>query len=264
MVDCRPYTGGMHVVALTVCTALTSFVLLSGTATAATVADQQSSGSIGGASSSSAVGQSGQTFTAGVSGLLTRIVISELTRGVIFGGSLTLNVLDAPSGMPVGSAIASQAIPDSSVPLQYGQVTFAFSSPASIVAGRKYAFALVPQSGEVSYGLVIPGSYVGGEAIQGGPTGWGSYGSPTPDLLFTTFVDTGDEISVSAPPVLQQFGKPASAPCDAAAPATLNWGGAGSGGWGESWAQWMNGGLGGAVCTRTLVYNTTQAKWVVG
>ena len=264
MVDCRPYTGGMHVVALTVCTALTSFVLLSGTATAATVADQQSSGSIGGASSSSAVGQSGQTFTAGVSGLLTRIVISELTRGVNFGGSLTLNVLDAPSGMPVGSAIASQAIPDSSVPLSYGQVTFAFTSPASIVAGRKYAFALVPQSGQVSFGLAIPGSYVGGEAIQGGPTGWVSYGSPARDMLFTTFVDTGDEISVSAPPVLQQFGKPASAPCDAAAPATLNWGGAGSGGWGESWAQWVNNGTGGAVCSRILVYSNALGRWVVG
>ena len=263
MVDCRPYNFRMRVVALTVCTALTSLVLLSGPA-AATVADQQSSGSVTGASSSDAGSQSGQTFTAGVSGLLTRIDISELSRGVGFGGSLTLNVLDAPSGMPVGSAIASQAIPDSSVPLSYGQVTFAFSSPASIVAGRKYAFALVPQSGQVSYGLASPGSYVGGEAIQGGPTGWGTYGSPGPDLLFTTFVDAGDEATVSPPPVLQQFGKPASAPCDAAAPATLNWGGAGSGGWGESWAQWMNGGNGGAVCTRTLVYSTAQARWIVG
>jgi hypothetical protein len=171
MVNCRPYTLRMRVVALTVCTALTTLVLLSGPAAASTVADQQSSGSVAGASSSDAGSQSGQTFTAGVSGLLTRIDISELTRGVGFGGSLTLNVLDAPSGMPVGSAIASQAIPDSSVPLSYGQVTFAFTSPASIVAGRKYAFALVPQSGQVSFGLAIPGSYVGGDAIQGGPTG---------------------------------------------------------------------------------------------
>ena len=37
-----------------------------------------------------------------------------------------------------------------------------------------------------------------------------------------------------------------------------------SGGWGESWAQWMNGGTGGAVCTRTLVYSTAQSRWVVG
>ena len=263
MVDSRPYNRRMRVVALTVCTALTSLVLLAGPAAAATVADQQSSGSVAGASSSDAGSQSGQTFTAGVSGLLTRIDISELSRGAGFGGSLTLNVLDAPSGMPVGSAIASQAIPASSVPLSYGQVTFAFSSPASIVAGRKYAFALVPQTGQVSYGLAIPGSYVGGEAIQGGPTGWGTYGSPSPDLLFTTFVDAGDEATVSPPPVLQQFGKPASGTCDAAQPAGLDWAGVPSGGWANSWSQWVNGGNGGFVCTRTLVYSSTQAKWVL-
>ena len=66
------------------------------------------------------------------------------------------------------------------------------------------------------------------------------------------------------PPVVQQFGKPASGTCDAAAPVTLNWGGAGSGGWGESWAQWMNSGNGGAVCTRTLVYSNNLGSWTVG
>ena len=66
------------------------------------------------------------------------------------------------------------------------------------------------------------------------------------------------------PPVVQQFGKPASGTCDAAAPVTLNWGGAGSGGWGESWAQWVNGGKGGAVCTRTLVYSNNLGAWTVG
>jgi len=71
--------------------------------------------------------------------------------------------------------------------------------------------------------------------------------------------------SSSAPaPIFQQFGKPSSGTCDAAAPATLNWSGVTSGGWSESWAQWMNGGNGGAVCTRALVYSTAQSRWVVG
>lgn len=71
--------------------------------------------------------------------------------------------------------------------------------------------------------------------------------------------------STSTPPaVTQGFGRPASGTCDAAAPATLNWGGAGSCGWGESWAQWMNGGAGGAVCTRTLVYSNNLEAWTVG
>ena len=71
--------------------------------------------------------------------------------------------------------------------------------------------------------------------------------------------------SSSAPtPVMQQFGKPASSTCDAVAPESLNWSGVESGGWGESWAEWMNGGNGGAVCTRTLIYSTAQSRWIVG
>ena len=73
-----------------------------------------------------------------------------------------------------------------------------------------------------------------------------------------------DSAAPAPPPVIQQFGRPASGTCDAAAPVTLNWGGAGSGGWGESWAQWMNGGNGGAVCTRMLVYSSSRGAWAIG
>ncbi len=62
-------------------------------------------------------------------------------------------------------------------------------------------------------------------------------------------------------PVLQQFGKPATGDCATAAPIMLNWGGSASGGWGVSWAQWVNGGLGGAVCTRTLSYSQVSGLW---
>jgi len=72
----------------------------------------------------------------------------------------------------------------------------------------------------------------------------------------------GSSSSTSAPdPIVQQFGRPASGTCADAAPASLNWGGSSSGGWGESWAQWMNGGTGGAVCTRTLLYSTSSGAW---
>jgi len=43
----------------------------------------------------------------------------------------------------------------------------------------------------------------------------------------------------------------------------MNWSGIGTDGWGISWAQWMNEGVGGAVCTRTVMYDTAAAKWVV-
>lgn len=75
---------------------------------------------------------------------------------------------------------------------------------------------------------------------------------------------TSNSASSTAPaPVFQQFGKPTVGTCDAVAPASLNWSGVTSGGWGESWSEWMNGGRGGAVCTRTLVYSNSLGNWVV-
>lgn len=72
------------------------------------------------------------------------------------------------------------------------------------------------------------------------------------------------QASMTPAPVIQQFGRPRSGTCGDAAPAALNWGGASSGGWGESWAQWANGGAGGAVCTRTLQYSNATGIWSVG
>lgn len=75
---------------------------------------------------------------------------------------------------------------------------------------------------------------------------------------------SGSSSSANTPaPVLQQFGRPADRSCIDAAPTALNWANVSSGGWGESWSPWMNGGAGGFVCTRTLIYSTIQAAWVV-
>ena len=86
-------------------------------------------------------------------------------------------------------------------------------------------------------------------------------------ILSTITIGSGADSSsgtATPPPVIQQFGMPSSGTCDAAAPVMLNWGGAGSGGWGNSWAQWANGGNGGPVCTRTLVYSNSASRWIVG
>lgn len=74
---------------------------------------------------------------------------------------------------------------------------------------------------------------------------------------------SSDSTSVPAP-VVQQFGRPASGTCDAAQPRGLDWAGVASGGWSESWSEWMNGGQGGFVCSRTLAYRTSTASWMVG
>jgi len=65
------------------------------------------------------------------------------------------------------------------------------------------------------------------------------------------------------PPVLQQVPMPESGSCLNVDDARYNWGGADSGGWGQSWAQWANAGAGGPICTRTLIYNSGFGIWVV-
>ncbi len=90
-------------------------------------------------------------------------------------------------------------------------------------------------------------------------------------LVTTIFINSSGSdpnssaTSVNTPaPIIQQFGRPIAGTCDAVAPLSLNWSGVASGGWGETWGEWMNDGKGGAVCSRTLVYSTNQAKWTVG
>jgi len=62
---------------------------------------------------------------------------------------------------------------------------------------------------------------------------------------------------------IQQFGLPASGNCEDGATEAMNWSGIGMDGWSISWAQWANDGAGGAVCTRTVMYDTSTAKWTV-
>lgn len=41
----------------------------------------------------------------------------------------------------------------------------------------------------------------------------------------------------------------------------LDWGGAETGNWSQSWAQWPNGGAGGPVCQRVLWYDPVATRW---
>jgi len=62
--------------------------------------------------------------------------------------------------------------------------------------------------------------------------------------------------------VLQQLPAPDTGSCDLIV-TTYDWGGASTGGWSRSWAQWVNDGRGGPVCTRTLVYSNALRHWIV-
>jgi len=67
---------------------------------------------------------------------------------------------------------------------------------------------------------------------------------------------------VAPAPVLQQFGLMSEVSCEESAPAELDLSGVSSGGWPSSWAQWVGGGAGGFVCTRTLSYQSGTDMWL--
>jgi hypothetical protein len=110
----------------------------------------------------------------------------------------------------------------------------------AVAANQVIYFAATPNPGSPS------GSFTISVTAGGGGGGGGSSSS-----------------TVQAPPAhVQQFGKPAQGTCDAAQPSGLNWSGVASGGWSESWAEWVNNGRGGPVCTRTLIYRPQLSAWV--
>ena len=98
--------------------------------------------------------------------------------------------------------------------------------------------------------------------MSGALAGWTVVSLSTGDNAATVLAVRSS--SGGVPPVMQQFGVPVSGSCNEAQPSGLNWAGVPSGGWSRTWAEWINGGTGGAVCTRSLVYSSARAAWILG
>jgi len=72
-----------------------------------------------------------------------------------------------------------------------------------------------------------------------------------------------DEEDQTPPAIIQQIGLPPSGVCEDVVDGMFGTQTFIQGGWGQSWARWMNSGLDGAVCTRILVYSNAQGRWVL-
>ena len=250
------------------CAGVAAFIFISfgsGTAQAAGTLDQSNSAPY--ASTSSLLGAqdgNGQTFTAGISGLLTNVDVYVSQFSV--NADLNVSIYAVSAGLPTGSALASTTIAASSIPSAGRLVGAAFTTPTRVEAGTQYAITLTSTLTAGFYNMGFSsGGYTGGGAIVISQLSRPNFISPpgNNDLIFNTYVEVASS-GDAPPPVMQQFGMPSVGTCEAAAPIVLNWGGAGSGGWGNSWAQWVNSGRGGAVCTRTLVYSNAVSHWIVG
>lgn len=210
-----------------------------------------------------------QVITPGISGTLTKVALGIAKSGTVT--NLTIDIYPAASGVPTGSALASTTITDFSG-MSTGQVMFDidFATPTAVTAGTTYAIVATTTDiwPSAYFKWYVTSAYIGGDAASNVGGGWNP--EPTyPAFTFATYVLTSSSSSSSVPAtgpadVTQQFGRPIADTCNDAAPESMNWSGVSSSGWGESWAQWINGGSGGPVCTRTLVYSTAQSKWIVG
>ena len=231
-----------------------------GTANAAVTLDQGNSFDLTPSIFSVSSGQSlSQEFTAGLSGPLTKVSLGLQKNNTVT--NLTVGIYVAAAGIPTGSALASTTLTGAQlnvVPTSQAIFDVEFGSPAYVNSGSTYAIVATSTDSTGFYSWYLGTTYPGGVSATrlSGPWGTNAF-----VFTFQTYVDV--PYADMPAPVQQQFGKPAAGTCDAAAPATLNWSSVASGGWSESWAQWMNGGNGGAVCARTLAYCTSLGKWVV-
>jgi len=153
----------------------------------------------------------GSSFTAGLSGLLSRIDIPVLSYTQSGSPKLDaqLQVWNVDGlGLPTGAALATQVIPEATVApfsTAAGTLNMTFVTPATVTAGTKYAFTI----GFVPFPTGTPNSVLnmaGGNAVAADKrfvtiTNGMPYVSPSGGINFTTYVD------VPAPPAAPSLAK---------------------------------------------------------
>ncbi len=141
--------------------------------------------------------QSGQSFTAGLTGALDQVNVAVVEVGGAPSGNFTVQVrtVDA-GGLPTGTVLGTVTVPMSSLPVQSFPAdlsTFTLAPPAPVVAGAQYALVFFGDS-PYSTPVGMPGSYGGGKALFN-DSGW--FASSDTVRSFQTFV-TQATISVAA------------------------------------------------------------------
>lgn len=210
-----------------------------------------------------------QTFTPTQSGELTSVGLGMRKTGTVT--NLTISITATIGGLPSGSALATTTLTGAALSvITTGPAIFdvTFSAPASVMAGAEYAITAtttdiryVGSGGD--YNWYMANAFTGGSNAYDVGSGWTALGS---DFVFATYISpvrSGSGDLTAPPALLHQFGKPATATCDSSAPDTINGSDVPLGGWSESWAHWVHGGRGGAVCTRTLIYSPAQSRWIM-
>lgn len=204
-----------------------------------------------------------RAYTSGLAPTAPLLVQIYATTVVDYGGSGSRYV---PTGVALTSvSVASADVPDGSV--AGVALDLSLPTPLPLQAGSHYA--IVASSTGTRLGWVQKSADPPGidqpVVTHGAISNLGAWFANSPAFYFEAFgvprVSTPESEDAPAD-VIQQFGRTDAHTCDAMANSALNWAGAAAGGWANSWAQWMNEGTGGFVCTRSL-YWTPSDQWAV-
>jgi hypothetical protein len=159
----------------------------------------------------------GQTFTAGLSGRLDQIDVN-VERNAFDQPPLIVEIRDVSGDLPGSDVLASASVPADQVPTgsdgMNQSTSVEFTSPATVVAGTRYAFVLRvaepgPQSDSGSPGYRVhltqavgDGPYPGGRsATMSFFTGGSWTALDGYDLLFKTYVLQDEPPAPNTPPV---------------------------------------------------------------
>jgi hypothetical protein len=205
--------------------------------------------------------------------LITRFLSAVAGSTLVLAG-LTIGAEDAsassPAALTMNSGCTTWTQSGTTAVTVSGAVGDTFTALRAVTGGNgtcAYAFVGgdtgIVNSSSGSLGAITPTTFT----IVG--PGTFSVTTYSPQITFTITVviqsaSSGVPSTSSVPAdVFQAFGRPVTGTCADAASTTLNWAGVSSGGWGESWGQWLNDGKGGAVCNRILRYDSGRSKWMV-
>jgi carboxypeptidase family protein/uncharacterized protein DUF4214 len=139
----------------------------------------------------------GQTFTAGLSGSLTKVDVDLFCSGCTgTTPNLTVSIRATAGGFPTGADLATGTITGFSSG-SGGYFTATFTTPLAVTAGTQYALMVRPVSnpsvGIYAYVVSPSDTYAGGAWITSSTSGvsWVNGTAPARDLGFHTYLDTG-------------------------------------------------------------------------
>ena len=167
----------------------------------APVLDQQNTAGTTTGTSFNTVSWGGQTFTAGVTGQLTKADFTLFCNACTTTVNLTASVRATSAGLPTGADIASTTVAGSTSG-SAATYTATFASPPTLVAGTVYALLIRPVSNTTGGGGYFgirssPGTYAAGSRVTTTDSGATWAADTTRDFNFHTYVSVGYVASAS-------------------------------------------------------------------